>query len=108
MAYKGARATYGRYIQQTMKDSAPSTDTVSNTAPQQIGNGVQLSGISTNLTQGPVNSTGVNTDLALTGNGYFQVLDPTSGTTYATRAGNFKFDDNFNLITQDGFRVQGT
>ncbi|MEM7673623.1 MAG: flagellar hook-basal body complex protein [Verrucomicrobiota bacterium] len=107
IAYKGSRATYGDTFSKLLKDSSPSSDTTSNTAPQQIGNGVQLTSISTNFTQGPVSQTGITTDLAITGNGYFQVLDPTSGTTYATRAGNFKFDDNFNLVTQDGFRVQG-
>ncbi|MGB0371220.1 MAG: flagellar hook-basal body complex protein [Opitutales bacterium] len=107
IAYKGSRATYGDTFSKLLKDASPSSDSASNTPPQQIGNGVQLTSISTNFTQGPVSQTGVNTDLALQGGGYFQVVDPTSGTTYATRAGNFKFDDNFNLVTQDGFRVQG-
>ena len=107
IAYKGSRATYGDAFSNLLKDSLPSTDTTSNTAPQQVGNGVQLAAISKNFTQGPVSSTGVNTDLALIGGGFFQVTDPASGRTFATRAGNFKFDDNFNLVTQDGYRVQG-
>ena len=107
IAYKSSRATYGDTFSKLINESALSTATASNVAPQQIGNGVQVTSISKNFTQGPISSTGVGTDLAITGGGFFQVTDPASGSTFATRAGNFKFDDNFNLVTQDGYRVQG-
>lgn len=107
IAFKGSRATYSDTFSKVLRDASPSTDDVSNSPAMQIGSGVQVSSVSTNFTQGPVNQTGINTDLAIVGGGYFQVLDPVSGSTYATRAGNFKFDDNLNLVTQDGYRVQG-
>ncbi len=49
-------------------------------SPVQIGTGVYDQAITSNWTQGAVNNTGVNTDLAISGNGFFVVQDPTSGT----------------------------
>lgn len=86
------------------------SDTISgggNAAVNQIGSGVGVDSIGTNFTQGTNNSTGNRNDLAISGNGYFVVRDPVSGTQYATRAGNFTVDSNGYLITSDGYRVQG-
>ena len=107
VAFKGSRTTYQDTFSKLIRDSTPSSGAASNTLAVQIGTGVQVNSISTNFTQGPVNQTGINTDLAVVGNGYFKVQDPVSGTNYATRAGNFKFDDNNNLVSQEGYRVQG-
>jgi len=49
----------------------------------------------------------VNTDLAVSGNGYFVVKDSASSTTYVTRDGQFHFDNSGYLVNQQGYRVQG-
>lgn len=71
----------------------------------QVGAGVGVSSIDTNFTGGSVQSTGVDTDVAITGNGFFVVQNGSN--TYYTRAGDFTQDDSGNLLTADGFQVMG-
>lgn len=66
-----------------------------------------MSGIATQYTQGTTSRTGVQTDLAITGEGFFVVRDSVSGAEFVTRAGDFRFDQNGYLITNKGMRVQG-
>lgn len=74
----------------------------------QVGNGVSISTISYDLTQGSTESTSESMNMALGGNGYFMVGDPNStGDTYYTRAGNFSFDSSGYLVNPQGYRVQG-
>ena len=79
-------------------------------ASGQIGLGSRMQSVQTIMTEGALQNTGIATDLALQGNGFFQV----SGTTrdgrnglFLTRAGQFTVDNNGFLVTQDGLRVQG-
>jgi flagellar hook protein FlgE len=106
IGYKGARVNFADTFSNTLRASAPSSSTSSNTSATQIGTGVQIAQISTNYTQGALSSTGLGTDLAVSGNGYF-IVKNASGQTFATRAGNFRTDDNGNLVTTDGYYVQG-
>ena len=73
----------------------------------QTGNGVAVSNIDTDFSQGSYQSTGSNTDLAITGDGYFIVKDPKTQAVYYTRAGNFDFDEEGYLTDSNGNRVQG-
>ncbi|SHJ05876.1 flagellar hook protein FlgE [Halodesulfovibrio aestuarii] len=73
----------------------------------QTGNGVSVANIDTDFTQGSYQSTGSNTDLAITGDGYFMVKDPKTQAVYYTRAGNFDFDEEGYLVDPEGNRVQG-
>lgn len=71
----------------------------------QLGAGSAVSSINTNFSGGSVQSTGVDTDIAITGNGFF-VVQNGSNTCY-TRSGDFTQDSNGYLITADGFQVMG-
>jgi flagellar hook protein FlgE len=73
--------------------------------PMQVGLGVTVGSITPNFTQGGLEATGVATNVAIQGNGFFVVGDAASRTY--TRAGNFGFDANGRLITPDGQPVQG-
>ncbi len=73
--------------------------------PIQRGSGTQVASIETDFTNGSPNSTGVDTNVALQGNGFFVVSD--GGNTLLTRAGDFSLDQNGNLITADGLSVMG-
>ncbi len=84
-------------------------DTFSNTlrggsSPVQIGTGVQIAGISTTFTQGSLASTGKPSDLSVSGNGYFVVQDA-NGANYATRDGNFTWQESGNLVNSQGYKV---
>lgn len=73
----------------------------------QVGAGVQVASNETNFGQGSFETTGVSTDVALNGNGFFVVNNP-GGTTYEyTRDGTFTLDSSNNLITASGLQVMG-
>ncbi len=73
--------------------------------PIQRGSGTQVSSIETNFSNGSPNTTGVDTDVAVQGNGFFVVNS--GGTSLLTRAGNFSLDSQGNLITANGLSVMG-
>jgi|HubBroStandDraft_1064217.scaffolds.fasta_scaffold00181_38 flagellar hook protein FlgE len=73
--------------------------------PIQQGAGVQVSSQTSDFTQGDVSSTGIDTDVAINGNGFFVVQD--NGVQSYTRAGNFEVGTNNLLETADGQTVMG-
>ncbi|MGB8098430.1 MAG: flagellar hook protein FlgE [Terracidiphilus sp.] len=73
--------------------------------PLQVGAGTQVASTSTDFSNGTPTSTGVDTDVALQGNGFFVVSNGTS--QYLTNAGDFSIAANGNLITADGLNVMG-
>lgn len=73
--------------------------------PMQQGTGTQIASVSTNFTEGPVNSDGVSSHVAIQGDGFF-VLQKDGGQLYS-RAGNFSVDTNGNLVSADGAQVLG-
>src|SRR6516164_1924654 len=64
--------------------------------PVQLGAGTQIASISTDYSSGTSNYTGLDTDVALQGNGFFVVSNGNS--QYLTRAGNFSLDSSGNLV----------
>jgi flagellar hook protein FlgE len=73
--------------------------------PIQSGGGTQIARVSTDFSSGTANWTGLSTDVALQGNGFFIVSDGQN--QYLTRDGNFSLDANGNLITANGLKVIG-
>lgn len=72
----------------------------------QLGLGARLQAVQKILTQGALTSTGLATDLAIQGPGFFMVAMPDGQTAY-TRAGQFTIDNEGFLVNLDGLRVQG-
>lgn len=105
IAFKSGRMDFADSFSQTL--AAAGAGRGSNVAAQQIGSGVTTGGIHNQFTQGTVSTTGVSTDLALQGDGFFVVKDGITGAEYATRAGDFRLDSSGNLVTNKGLRVQG-
>ena len=100
-AFKGSDAHYADSFSNILDGSTASG------AVTQIGTGVQLAGVSTNFSQGQVTTTGVPSDVAVSGSGFFIVKNPTSGASFATRDGAFTIDANGYLVDSQGDRVQG-
>lgn len=73
----------------------------------QIGNGVKLSSTPRIFTAGNIEVTGNATDLAVDGEGFFKVQLPDGATFGYTRAGDFRVDDVGNMVTPDGYLLQG-
>jgi len=73
--------------------------------PVSFGLGSQLNGVTRANTQGTITSTGVSTDVAINGNGFFVVS--VEGGMGFTRSGSFQFDKDGNLLTADGLQLMG-
>jgi flagellar hook protein FlgE len=74
--------------------------------PIQLGAGAEVSSMPSLFTQGDVSTTGVPTDVAIQGNGFFAVQN-TDGTIQYTRAGDFTTNQNDFLVTSNGQQVLG-
>ena len=73
-----------------------------------VGLGVSVSGIDQNFSTGGIESTGINSDLSISRNGFFVMSDASSGQTSYTRAGHFQVDNNGYLYSlYSGARLQG-
>src|SRR5664280_1325648 len=73
----------------------------------QVGTGVTTGAIQNNFSPGTVSATGVGSDLAIPGQGFFVVKDPADSAQYVTRDGTFHLDANDYLVTNGSQRVQG-
>jgi len=73
--------------------------------PVQVGVGATVGSISSNFTQGSIESTGVPTDVAIQGNGLF--VENNNGLVEYTRAGDFSVGADGQLMTSDGGQVMG-
>ena len=69
--FKASEAKYADSFSNILQRSAPSGTDTANTPSTGIGTGVSLAGVTTNFTQGSLGSTGRDTDLGISGNGFF-------------------------------------
>jgi len=107
--FKGSRAGYADNFSNLLQQGAASdgSGSGSNLNSLQIGTGVSLQSTTADFSQGTLTSSGSNSDLGISGNGFFIVRDSVSGVSYATRSGDFRVDDTGYLVTAEGYRVQG-
>jgi flagellar hook protein FlgE len=104
--FKANRATFQDLLSQTLQGAAAPQAGRGGINPQQVGLGVQLASIDTLFSPGSLQGTGLNTDLAIQNDGFFVVGDGQK--MYYTRAGNFDFDAQGNLISRsNGMKVYG-
>ncbi|EDJ9919558.1 flagellar hook protein FlgE [Campylobacter coli] len=105
--FKYSRADFGTMFSQTVKIATAPTDGRGGSNPLQIGLGVSVSSTTRIHSQGPVQTTNKNTDVAIDGDGFFMVSDDGGLTRYLTRDGDFKLDAYGNFVNNAGFVVQG-
>lgn len=104
--FKKGRVTFQDMLSQTMSGAARPTEDKGGINPKQIGLGMVVASIDTLHTQGSMQTTGVNTDMAISGSGFFILKD--GDRSFYTRAGNFGLDKNGLLVNPaTGLRVQG-
>lgn len=105
--FKYSRADFGTMFSQTVKIATAPTDGRGGSNPLQIGLGVLVSSTTRIHSQGSVQTTNKNTDVAINGDGFFMVSDDGGLTRYLTRDGDFKLDAYGNFVNNAGFVVQG-
>lgn len=103
--FKSSRVNFEDSLSQTLTAASSASGTVGGTNPKQIGLGSRISAIDVNFKDGSVQSTGINTDLCLSGNALFVVTQ--GNQTFYTRNGAFNFDEQGNLVNAEGLYVQG-
>ncbi|WP_187919184.1 flagellar basal-body rod protein FlgG [Helicobacter pylori] len=101
--FKKSRADFNDLFYQAMQYAGTNTsNTTLSPDGMEVGLGVRPSAITKMFSQGNPKETENNLDVAITGKGFFQVQLP-DGTTAYTRSGNFKLDEQGNLVTSEGY-----
>lgn len=106
VGFKRGRVNFQDMISQQMSGAARPTDEVGGVNPKEVGLGMTVASIDNIFTQGNLQSTGVTTDLAIQGNGFFILKNGEE--SFYTRNGAFSLDMNGTLVNPaNGMRVQG-
>lgn len=108
--FKSQRVEYKDSFYDTLNRSVSDAAFGVTSTANQVGMGLQANTLGTNYNQGPIDSTGIDTDVAIEGRGYFKAIDytnPDNPRELFTRAGNFRINDEGYLTTAEGFLVQG-
>lgn len=101
--FKRQRAVFEDLLYQTMRQpGAQSTQQTQVGSGLQIGTGVRPVATERIFTQGNLQQTGGSLDIAIQGNGFFQIALP-DGTTAYTRDGAFQLDNQGNVVTASGY-----
>jgi flagellar basal-body rod protein FlgG len=105
IGYKKQRAEFADLFYQTMEYAGTATSTTT-TSPTgiNVGLGVRPTAVTKIFTQGNLKQTNNNLDLAIQGDGFFQIQLPDGRIGY-TRDGAFKLDANGNIVTSDGYKL---
>lgn len=106
-AYKANEVSFADSLSQTL--SGGTADNVNNELggidPSQVGTGTRVQAITPNWNEGTLQTTGVNTDVAINGTGF--MIAKSGSSTFLTRAGNLTFDSTGNLVDANGGLIQG-
>jgi flagellar hook protein FlgE len=109
VGFKGQRMTFADLFYQSQGFASAPTQTSGGVNPQEVGLGVKVNTIDTNFSQGGLQTTGVNSDLAINGDGFF-MLRNTNGTGQPVYTRDGAFSLNSSGILYDpatGLAVQG-
>ncbi|GLI85805.1 flagellar hook protein FlgE [Rossellomorea marisflavi] len=103
--YKKGRVTFQDLMSQTVSGASRATNDRGGQNAKQVGLGTSLATIDSIQTQGSLQTTARDLDVAISGDGFFVVK--TGNNTMYTRSGNFYLDSNGSLVTSQGNLVQG-
>jgi flagellar hook protein FlgE len=112
LGYKSSRANYSDNFYLHMNDAESGPDGEPSNNIQQHGTGVHVSSVSSNFSQGTIEVTGLDLDLAIQGEalpnagGFFEITDSNTGELFYTRAGAFESDNNGFVVTRDQYRYR--
>lgn len=107
VGFKKSRADFQDLLYQSLESAGESTsgDTIDPTGSE-IGMGSKLAGITKEFTEGSMQRTDRDLDIAIAGDGFIPITGPDGQTNY-TRDGSLKIDHNGTIVNSDGYRVEG-
>jgi flagellar hook protein FlgE len=106
VAFKSGRITFAETMAQSLAGEIAPSGSLGGVNPIQVGLGMRTLGVDTNFSQGSMEATGMTTDLAIQGDGFFMVSD--GDRNYYSRAGAFQLDADGNMVNAgNGYRVLG-
>src|SRR3954465_5411931 len=106
VAFKAGRVTFKEGFAQLVESATRPSGGAGGVNPMQVGLGSQIGSVETIFSQGNLESTGLNTDLAIQGSAFFVIKN--GADSFYTRAGNFQVDSTGSLVSGvNGFKVQG-
>jgi flagellar hook protein FlgE len=106
IGFKKERVTFEDLLYQQLAGAARPQGDIGGVNPKEVGLGMSIASIDTIHTQGALQTTGVMTDLAIQGNGFFILKNGEQN--FYTRAGDFGIDADGRLVNPaSGLRVQG-
>ena len=105
--FKSQRAVFSDIFYQTLRSASAGTASRGGTNPSTVGYGSQLLAVQSQMTQSSMQSTGFGLDVAITGEGYLQVMDA-DGNIFYTKAGMLDYDSNGYLTDVNGNFVLGS
>lgn len=109
IGYKRSQVSFQEALSQVVKGAGAPDGGKGGTNPQQVGLGIKIGSINTIHTKGATQRTDNPTDLMIDGEGFFIVSDDENVENISyTRAGNFTFDIDGNLVTPEGLRLVGS
>jgi len=107
VGFKYSRANFSDLLAQTKAIATAPQGQLGGKNPLQVGLGSTVSSATRIFSQGSIQNSDKNTDVAIQGDGFF-IISPDGGNTYKyTRAGDFKFDAGGNFVDNNGFIAQG-
>ena len=107
VGYKYSRANFSDLLAQTKAIATAPQGQLGGKNPVQVGLGSTVNSMTRIFSQGSIQNSDKNTDVAIQGDGFF-IVSPDAGNTYKyTRAGDFKFDAQGNFVDNNGFITQG-
>jgi len=104
-AFKSNRISFSPNFSRNFSLGTAPSSTSGGTNPGQIGLGVQIAGTQRNFGNGAIGATGVTTDIAIEGDGFFLV--DVAGSRFYTRDGEFVRNPTNDLVTKSGAQVMG-
>lgn len=105
--FKSSRARFQDVFYQNLQNATGGDNNRGGTNASQVGYGAQLGGIDIDMGRSALQTTGRPMDVAITGEGFFQVMDA-DGNIFYTRAGNLMLDSaSGNLVDSNGYTVLG-
>jgi flagellar hook protein FlgE len=105
--FKYSRANFSDLLAQTKAIATAPQEQLGGKNPVQVGLGSTVNSATRIFSQGSIQNSDKNTDIAIQGDGFY-IISPDAGNSYKyTRAGDFKFDAGGNFVDNNGFVVQG-